>query len=144
MCLLTLTKLLQRSALSHVGLKPHTYNQKLMLAFTLFIPLVFYYLNMSMTMPGKKCADLGVCSSLHTYTELLIARARFKRNLVTYFIIFSLSLSGIGAKIPSDVKPDLLSLPNIATNSWAIPTSPGSIVFKISTIRKGFYHSEIY
>ena len=36
MCLLILTKLLQGSALSYVDLKPHTYNQRLMLAFTFY------------------------------------------------------------------------------------------------------------
>jgi hypothetical protein len=76
--------------------------------------------------------------------ENYIIKFAIERNLVTYFIIFSLSLSIIDAKIPSDVKPDLLSQPHIATNSWTILASPGSIVFKISIIRKGFYHSEIY
>lgn len=66
-----------------------------------------------------------------------------KRNLITYFIISSLSLPRVDAKIPSEVKPDLSRLPNITTNSWAIPASPTSIAFKISIIRKGFYHFKI-
>jgi hypothetical protein len=89
--LLILTELLQGSALSYVDLKPHTYIVKDWCLHLNFIPLV-HCLKMSMPMPDKKyCRYRSLQYPTCTCTELLIARARFERNLVTYFIIFSLS-----------------------------------------------------